>query len=353
MQWFFRVIAGLVILWTLVPLVRHGAWWIRVFDFPRVQIAIAAALLLAWFLVSGYSGGIDTALAAALLGCLVYQLVRIWPYTRLHSKQLLDATDARGQEQISVMVANVLTPNRNAARLRGFVERWEPDLLLCVETDRWWEAALEPLEARYPYTVKRPQDNLYGMHLYSKRPLHDMKVKFLLDEAVPSIHGWVELSSGRRVRIHAVHPTPPAPTENPRSDERDAELLLVARAVEKQPAPTLVFGDLNDVAWSATNVLFQRISGLLDPRIGRGMFSTFHAKYPFLRWPLDHIFISSEFTLAVLERLPAFGSDHLPIYARLVLAPEAEAVHEEPEADDADRRDAAERIEKTGARESV
>src|SRR5690606_32305981 len=118
-----------------------------------------------------------------------------------------------------------------------------------------------------------PQDNTYGMHLYSKRPLHDVEVKFLVDQEVPSIHGWVELPSGRRVRIHAVHPTPPAPTENPSSEERDAELLLVARAVEKEPAPTLVFGDLNDVAWSATNALFQRISGLLDPRIGRGMFS--------------------------------------------------------------------------------
>lgn len=353
MHWIVRALAGILILSTVAPFVRHDAWWIRVFDFPRVQIAVGAALLIAWYASAGLSGWLDTALVLALVACLFYQIVRIWPYTPLHSKQVVDAPDDPLHEQISVMVANVLTPNRNAARLRAFVERYDPDVLLCVETDRWWEAALEPLERRYPHSVKCPQDNLYGMHLYSKRPLHDADIKFLLEDGVPSIHAWVELQSGRRVRIHAVHPTPPAPTENPSSAERDAELLLVARAVEKQPEPTLVFGDLNDVAWSATTALFQKISGLLDPRIGRGMFSTFHAKYPFLRWPLDHIFISSDFTLAALERLPAFGSDHFPIYARLAFAPEAEAVHEEPEADQADRRDAAERIEKTGARESV
>jgi hypothetical protein len=35
---------------------------------------------------------------------------------------------------------------------------------------------------------------------------------------------------------------------------------------------------------SKTNLLL-RISGLLDPRMGWGMYSTFHASYPFFRFP--------------------------------------------------------------------
>lgn len=59
------------------------------------------------------------------------------------------------------------------------------------------------------------------------------------------------------------------------------------------------------------------MSGLLDPRRGRGFFNTFNAHYPFLRFPLDHAFISLDWKLKKIERLNNFDSDHFPIFISL------------------------------------
>jgi endonuclease/exonuclease/phosphatase (EEP) superfamily protein YafD len=346
-QWIGVATAGIVILWTALPLLRHEAWWIRVFDFPRRQIALVALVAIPTYVaLAGFESALDWIMVAALCSCVLYQLALIAMYTPLFPKQAKDAAAARQERCVGIVVANVLTPNRGAEALLDIVRARNPDVMLFVETDDWWEARLDALEATHPYTVKCPKDNLYGMHLYSRLELVEPALRFLVEPDVPSIHARLRLRSGDCIEMHCVHPRPPAPTESPSSAERDAELLIVAKTVAAEGRPTIVIGDLNDVAWSATTRLFQKVSGMLDPRVGRGMFSTFHAKHAWLRWPLDHIFISREFTVASLARLGYFGSDHFPIHAELCYNPAVATSQTAPEADAGDHEIASQKIAK-------
>jgi endonuclease/exonuclease/phosphatase (EEP) superfamily protein YafD len=308
---------------TLLPLWRNPHWMVRGFDFPRAQFAVLAGILfLANLLYLNFEQMLDYLLLAACLLCFLWQLWWIVPYTPLWPKEVRNATEQDNNLNLSIITANVLAPNRNAKALIDLVKSYQPDILVTLESDEWWQSQLAQLETEMPHTVKCPLDNLYGMHVYSRLPLHDAQIKFLVEAQVPSIHALVELSNAVKVRMHFMHPAPPSPTENEESRERDAELILLAKSTQDSNNPIVVTGDLNDVAWSPTTRLFRKISGLLDPRVGRGFFNTFHANIPFVRWPLDHLFHSKHFTLQAIKRLPKIGSDHFALYTSLTYSPQ-------------------------------
>ncbi len=323
-----------ILLATALPLTRCTHWVVRGLDFPRLQFAVFAIVLLVAHL---YFLDLQTLIAQLLivgtLLCLAWQLWWVLPYTLLWPREVKNAHDSTADKQLSILTSNVLTSNRNAAALIALVKQHQPDVLVTLESDQWWQEQLDVLEANMPYCVKCPLDNLYGMHVYSRLPLHEEEISYLVEKDVPSVHALLELRGGEKVRAHFLHPAPPSPTENPESGERDAELVIVARSVAESDLPVIVAGDLNDVAWSATTRLFRKISGLLDPRVGRGVYNTFHADYPFMRWPLDHLFHSQHFTLQELLRLPSIGSDHFPLLARLTFDPVRGARQESLKAD--------------------
>lgn len=331
--------------WSLIP---RDEWWIRGADFPRLQILALGLIALVLLLVWDQPWDLRREIVfTALIAALAYQLKMVLPYTFIWKKQVkkVHKHQLNPDKQISLLVSNVLTPNDKYHLLVEQIQKHQPDLVLTLETDLIWQKALAVIEKDYPYRVPVPLDNLYGMHLYSKLELKDTEVKFILSDEIPSIHTTVILRSGQPVQLYCLHPKPPSPTEAKDSTLRDAELLMVGDQIKDLDESCIVMGDLNDVAWSRTTRLFQRISGLLDPRVGRRYINTFHADYPMFRWSLDHVFHSTDFALVHMERLPHVGSDHFPVYVVLQTGRVFEQVQDKLEQTDADEQEAQEAIQ--------
>lgn len=334
------LLAAVVVATTLLPLLEADAWWVRIFDFPRVQIAVlgllalpAAALLprrRAWVLVP---------LSAAVL----YQLACIAPYTPPWPVETKDA-ERPGAPRLSVLITNVLQKNRDADAVLADIADADADLVLAMETDDWWAERLRPVAKTHPTVLSAPLPNTYGMILYSRLRLEDPEIRYIVQGDVPSVHATVVLSDGTRVRFHGVHPRPPIPGTP--ATPRDAELVLVGEEIRAERGPAIVAGDLNDVAWSDTTELFREVSGTLDPRRGRGLFATFDAKSPIMRYPLDHLFHTPEFRFVSMELRPYVGSDHFPVLVVLTHEPEGAGEHEHPQPEPEEREDAAEAVDK-------
>ncbi|WP_374982202.1 endonuclease/exonuclease/phosphatase family protein [Acinetobacter sp. S4397-1] len=347
MMWIIQSVAIVVIwlsFWSLIP---RDEWWIRGADFPRLQILVLGFIAFILFLAVDHPWSWASQLIfVGLIAALAYQLKMVLPYTFVWKKQVKQVRQDQldPQRQISLIVSNVLTTNTKYHLLIEKIQTLQPDLVLTLETDQVWQDALAIIEEDYPYRVPVPLDNLYGMHLYSKLKLSNTEVKFILSDDIPSIHTTATLRSGQTVQLYCLHPKPPSPTEAKDSTLRDAELLIVGDQIKDLDESCIVMGDLNDVAWSRTTRLFQRISGLLDPRVGRHYINTFHADYPLLRWSLDHVFHSRDFALVHMERLAHIGSDHFPIYLVLQTGRIFEHLQEELEQTDEDEQEAHEAI---------
>ncbi|MBA4143804.1 MAG: endonuclease/exonuclease/phosphatase family protein [Nitrosospira sp.] len=341
-RWFVLGLGTAAVVVTFLPTIQSNQWWIRIWDFPRIQLSVVLAIALIATTLTVSLRRLSTLLFMAVLAsALVWQLRLIGPYTPIFSTEAKAVSICKQDSQIRLLVANVLYGSRNAEPLLALVRKVEPDVLLLVETDPWWERHLEPLHAQYPHFIGHPQNNGYGISLFSRFEMIDAEIRFLLEDYVPSIKTGLRLPSGARIDLYGLHPKPPFMQDTKR---RDAELLIAGREVRHELVPAIVAGDLNDVAWSRSTRLFQEISGLLDPRIGRGPYSTFNANWPLLRWPLDHVFFEESFWLLEVAVMPDIGSDHFPFFVALCHDPAAARTQSEPQTDQSDVNNAREAI---------
>lgn len=231
---------------SFLPLIETNTWWIRYLDFPRLQLAAALVVLLAAAAALrahlGRIGWIVCAVGALALG---YQAAKLLPYTEVGTRAAVELESCAPGDAITVMVANVRKRNETAEPFLRTVSDADPDLLLVLETDAWWDEALAPLDDRYPERTQFIPENhgAFGMHLLSKLPLVSPEFRFLFGAYTPTAVTGVELPDGEVAQVIGVHPHPPLAWSQP-STLRDASILEAGLFARDSDMATIGAGDL-------------------------------------------------------------------------------------------------------------
>lgn len=314
----YLILSVFLILATLFPLFPSAHWFFRGFDFGKVQFLALKVLVfgLAFFIIP-----LSTTfwvMQSLLFACILYNGFILIKYTPIYKVKDIDIKD-KHSDTVCVLSANVYQFNTDYHRFIDLVKRVNPDIVLTMESNQAWEDALTALEKDYPNTCKVALENTYGMHFYTKLKMEECQVHHFVADDIPSIEAELITREGYKFTFFGIHPPPPSPTEEETSKERDGELLSIAKKVRKDAKTTLVVGDFNNVAWAKSSVLFRKTSETVDPRIGRGLISTFHAKYWFMRFPLDQLYHTPDIFVQDLKVLPEFGSDHLPLFCNFYI----------------------------------
>jgi len=313
-----RVWSVAAIIGGFIPFMREQTWWLRAWTYARLQMFVicsATAVLLVF--VPGLDALWDKILFAGLIFAALGCMRDILPFTKLMPKQTRGLKIGEDHIPIRLMVGNVLMENTDYENYLSQIKSVSPDIVFLVETNEPWREKSSELEKEYPHTFLLPLPDFNGMLFYSRFPIRNIQERYLVQDHIPSLTIDLDVGHTWPLRFYGVHPRPPRPEDD--TSDLDKELSFIANEVGHIGTPVIVTGDLNDVGWSSTTKKFLRLSGLLDPRHGRGLYNSYNAKNPIVRWPLDHVFHSKHFSLIDMQLLEPCGSDHFPLLIEMGL----------------------------------
>lgn len=297
--------------------------FLKMLDFPRIQFFLTSFLCLIILAITVKKWKLyDYLLIVAVLTGLVVNGAYLINYTPLVPVTVPSTTNLNSMdEQFTLLITNVKMSNKNSQELIKLIELKNPDLILAMEVNKWWDEQLNAIENNYPYSQHTINEVAYGMVLYSKFPIKELNVHYLQNKNVPSFQSIIALPKGKIFSFYCMHPVPPTHFKNlpDNKGQRESAFKKLGKEINSRQYPTLVAGDLNDVVWSRVDKLTETQNILYDVREGRGFYNSYNAENIFMKWPLDHILVTNEFRLKSLQRLPDIGSDHYPIFATLVL----------------------------------
>ena len=322
--YFVIAVGAILILITFASLLYNSSlWYLQALNFPRLQVLIAlgVCLLMFFFVFQKWSRGNSIFLGLLVLAIGIQTYI-LFPYSPMapNAVKSVEHSLVKPETVISIMLANVYMKNSEYKGLLKLIADKDPTFVITMEVNDRWEKDLSSLKDRYPYRISLPTTNTYGMIMYSKLPLQNEEIRFLNHDSVPSFYMGVTLPTGSQFRLVALHPVAPKPSNHPDNiNNEEVALLKAANIIRNYRMPTIAAGDFNDVGWSHNTRRFADISGLRDVRYGRGLYSTFNAESSIFRWPLDYVFVSQQFKVVNIDRLPGYGSDHFPYYVQLAL----------------------------------
>jgi endonuclease/exonuclease/phosphatase (EEP) superfamily protein YafD len=257
----------------------------------------------------------------AFIGCLLAFLLNGIPIALM---TIPLTNDSIGKTQ-SISILNFNTEFQHNSSYKLFEEviaSRRPDVVALVEVDQNWIDAIGVSTKPYPYSKIVIAGA--GLALYSKFPIEKCEVRYFGKSHHPRILAVIKVGN-QAINLIVAHPTTPKSELNYR--ERDQELSLIGDEIRALGAPSIFIGDLNCGPWAHAFDKLLR-TGLRDSEQGFGPQPSWPARVgrviefipvpPLV--PIDHILVSDGIVVVDRQTGPAIHSDHLPVFAKLIMA---------------------------------
>lgn len=307
LTWGTRVGSLLVLLLGCVSFARALPHFIELITHFRLQYFFVSLLLSFVFLLNR-----DWQWLVIGFIAIIINSIGVFPW-HIASPRLSEASD---RPILRLLHSNVLSSNKQYAKLMALVAEEKPDIIMLQETTENWMEALESLKEDFPYFLSSPGSDDPGIALFSRLPLHHEEFFHLGTPGAPSIRINFTFQ-GQEIALLSTHLSSPRLGSNFRA--RNVQLEDLVQVTKDLSLPSIVMGDLNITMWSPYYRKFVKEAGLRNVRDGLGIFPTWPTFLPILMIPIDHAFITEGLKVTGVKTGKHIGSDHLPLIIDLSL----------------------------------
>ena len=303
LAWCLRAGISLALLFSCLPYLDSFNLGIDLISHFRLQYTFIGAFGAIWFIAQRqYRWSVPGLLCCAL---------NIYAFLPLYgggTKPALGATK-------TLLMLNVYTANPEKDAVVSAIEALHPDVIVGVEVDEKWRAALGKLST-LPHQIFLPRDDNFGIGILSNEPLQHAECRVWVTGLPPMCRAELQWL-GTQFALLGIHTVPPRSPNGFAS--REQQLQLVRESLAKETLPMVVAGDLNTSMWSPGYRRFMAGSRLKQSRNGFGVIPTWPSVFPLLRVPIDHALFSDEFQIVDISRVTVPGSDHFGILVKVAL----------------------------------
>lgn len=218
--------------------------------------------------------------------------------------------------EFSIFLANVQLEQGSPELLRKQIIDLQPDIIGLLEINDAWLSNLN-LFADYQYHIKYPEEDNFGLALFSKYPLSEKSAGDFGAELTKHIVAKITPDTGSALELILLHALPPVSAEAIRHNR--LMFRRVATYARNSRDNLIVLGDFNATAYSDNYQKLTNWAGLKHAAAGKGLYFSWNAHSFWLKYMIDHILIKGCVESQSFQRLPAIGSDHYPLFAKLRL----------------------------------
>ncbi len=301
----------IIIIVFLFSVVSYFSHIYHIFDLLchfRLQYFLILSLIFFLFMPFNKKIKVGRIYITLMTLAIVMNFIELVPFLKFSKHQV-----AAANNELSILLSDANVDKNNYKKLSSLIANKEADIVILQGIKQDQASKLQYIGAGYPYKYSKPRFDRFGLAVFSKYKMYNIKLATVGLYDIPVIT-FDTIVNGKDVSLLTMQGCPS--THQKYYENRNEMLNTAAVWSNSKPNPVIMVGNLNVSMYSENYKQLIKDTKLKNVADTTGLYASWTTKLPFLLWiPIDMLLYKGDIKLIDFNTLKKVGSDHYPVVA--------------------------------------